>query len=265
MRESEFPFAMYRDWGPDPVKRPEIDLDDTMKLSDWQSKVYQKPIFDEITGHYGYYPSANGFTAYVGRAIERRPVKRVLGEPYKVFKDRRERQPQHIADSAELATALFWTSAVLRQTVLEEALRNINDGKEMKPEVAIYTADAIADYGFCLENPVEINHTGIDNGPNLKRQINRVAPGIGETLLDFGKYTREQPDDLRLHDGIVAIEVTLDEQERRTRHWAPRHTAVLEVFPETVISEDLLLLRVPLDEMLSIQHVEFSQTNSSQV
>jgi hypothetical protein len=265
MREPNFPFAMYRDWGPDPVELPEIDLDNTMNLANWQSKDYRRPIFDEITGHYKFFPSPNGFSSYVGRAIKRRPVKLVSGENYQDYKDRVARQPQHIADRSELATALFWTSAILRQTVLEEALRNVNDGKAMKPEIAIYAADAIADYGFCLENPMDIDYTGFDHGPNIKRQIQRVGPNVGKLLLDFGNYTRDRHEDLLLEEGIVAMEVTLDEQERRARHWAPRHSAILEAYPETEISEDVLLLHVPLDEMLSIQHVLFNKTSNPDV
>lgn len=104
---------------------------------------------------------------------------------------------KHIASNAELATALFWTTAVTRHDYLNQTLSRVSDYPERALEddtIARYAADAITDYGFCMENPVDIDIKGIDSGPALKYVIERVAPKVGKSLLEFGNYAVEEPD-----------------------------------------------------------------------
>src|SRR5690606_3552603 len=123
------------------------------------------------------------------------------------FLGKKKRMPLHIAESAELATALFWTAASLRSRALTKVLNAVNNGQAVPEDSGIYAADAIADYGHCLIHPVDINVTVENNGPALKAQIERVYPGAGETLQAFGLYTANSPEELASYDGILAMTV----------------------------------------------------------
>ncbi len=258
MRTRHFPFAKYRDWGPTPETKPDLDTDLVADLASFQSDVYKKPILDDITGYYQFYPSMNGATSYVTRAAQRRKVLIENIEPGDTLEEKRKRQILHIAESTEIATAVFWATATMRYDVVSHALGAIADIAEEEREerlpddIAAYAADAIADYGYCLMHPVQIDHIGNDHGEYLRAQIERVAPETGRALLEFGIYSDEHSDALQSYDGVTALQATVLEQERRIAHWAPRHHAVMDAFPDIEISREVLNLGVDFPELFSL-------------
>ncbi|MCA9323544.1 hypothetical protein KC992_00390 [Candidatus Saccharibacteria bacterium] len=259
MRTREFPFAKYRDWGQVPQARPDIDVDLVADLTSWQSNILKEPALDDITGYYRFFPSANGVMGYATRAANRRPIVLEDVEDGDTPEQKRERQIRHIGETAELASAVFWAAAVMRHDVTNRALGQIADLAErglsngtMPDDIAAYASDAIADYGYCLVYPVQIDHKGEDHGKGLKSQIERVAPGVGQALLDFGNYSGEHPEVLHSYDGIVALQAAMLEQERRIDHWAPRHVAVLEAMPEISPSQEVINLAVDFPELFSL-------------
>jgi hypothetical protein len=257
MRTRQFPFAKYREWGTTPESKPELDVGLIADLTSFQSDVYRKPILDDITGYYQFYPSMNGAMSYATRAASRRDVVRESIEAGDTLEEKRKRQILHIAESAEMATAVFWATATMRYDVVTHALSSIADiaekgsNEKLSDDVVAYASDAIADYGYCLVNPVQIDHTGNDHGKNLGAQIERVAPGVRISLLEFGKYADTHPEALQSYEGIVALQATAIEQERRINHWAPRHQAVVDAFPDIDISKEVLNLSVDLPELFS--------------
>lgn len=253
VREPDFPFAKIREYGPTPDFAPDIEISELLNLSDWQQRTFKKPMLDDITGSYQYFPSHNGLSTYVHGVAKNNPVVKLAEESNTEFLERKERQPLHVARTAEIATALFWTAAVIRTSVIEESLANISDGREIREDVARYSADAIADYGYCLVNPVQKDYLGHDSGKELKVVMDRLFPGVSNSILEFGKYADGNFDELRSYNGVALLESTLSEQNRRIAHWQPRHEAVCSVYPEIEISEEILLLKVPLEEMLDIQ------------
>ncbi len=256
MRESEFPFAKYRDWGETPAVQPELNVDALLSLADWQSTAYRRPITDDITGFYNFYPSMNGASSYAKRAsMKSFAGKTALSEGITAeeFLGKKERQSLHIAESAESAIAVFWVVAQLRKEVLASALSHISDGKKMPSDVAAYAADAIADLGHCMLYPVDIDHTGKDHGKELGKFIKSISGDTPEKLQAFGLYAGKNPEALETYEGVSSMEVVLSEQERRCDYWSPRHQAVLEAFPEVRPSNEVLYMQLPLDELLSIE------------
>ena len=252
MREANFPFAKFRDWGATPETLPEIDTELVAELTSWQDALYRRPILDDITGYYQFYPTMNGASAYVTRAARNRPIIIEDIEDGDTLEAKQKRQELHIAETAELATALFWTTAIDRHTKLNSVLARVNDQSDVPLDDDSsykFAADAIADYGFCLANPVDIHISGRDDGPHLRAQIERVAPGLGSTLLGFGNYAIDNPDALRSFDGIVAMQAAVMEQERRIEHWSPRHGSIIEAFPDTKVSGEVLYFETPLNQM----------------
>ncbi len=256
MRQPDFPFAKFRDWGETPQVAPEIDLEDLRELSIWQASIYKRPITDEITGDgYQFYPSRNGANSYVTRAHAKQFAgKTALGMAIseRDFEGRKARQLLHIARSAELATALFWTVASLREERLENALSSAQAGDIPDEDNTPFAADAIADYGFCLAYPFDKDVRGEDHGPGLRLQIDRIAPNIGEQILQFGLLSGDEPWHLRSEVGIALMQASLEEQRRRVAFWAPRHTALLEAFPDIEVSEEVLLQRIPAYEIIGL-------------
>ena len=260
MRRPDFPFAKYREWGQTPAELTQLDATGLLELADWQANIYRRPVLDDITGYYQFFPSQNGASSYVSRAAIKNPVIKDKIEIGDDLESKEIRHKNHIAESAELATALFWSTAVMRLDVVENTLgriAQISEGREAEvlPDgFMVYAADAIADYGYCLQHPVDIDVKGEDHGVELHHQIERIAKGIGQNLLDFGNFTSENPQDLISYDGVVALQATLAEQERRIKHWAPRHAAVVAAFPGIGLSTEVLNLGVDFPEIFHLHH-----------
>lgn len=256
MRQPDFPFAKFRDWGETPQNVPEIDLDDLRELSVWQSSIFKRPMTDEITGDgYGFHPSRNGANSYVTRAHAKQfagktALSMEISEDE--FKGRKARQPLHIAKSVELATALFWTVSSMREENLENALSSAFHGDTPDEDNHPFAADAIADYGFCLTYPFDKDVRGVDHGSGLRAQVDRIAPGIGNQMLQFGLLAGDEPWHLKSETGIALMQAVLEEQKRRVAFWAPRHAAILEAFPDTELSQEVLLHRIPLKEAIDL-------------
>ncbi|MDQ3123365.1 MAG: hypothetical protein M3Q14_01625 [bacterium] len=261
MRQVQFPFAKYRAWDETPPQAPEVDTTDLLELGNWQATSYRRPIFDEITAYPNFYPSLNGAAGYTQRPTQRllagKKAER-LGITQEELAGKIERQPWHVAEYVELATAIGWTAANLRHDVLKQAISVANDisewGRgELDEDTATYAADAIADYGYCLRYPADPDFRGEDHGSALAAQINRVAEDIGQTLEHFGLFADWKPEILQTADGITVMEITREEQERRIAHWRPRHEAITGAYPTLPLSEEILLERIPLSEMLILQ------------
>lgn len=260
----EGPLGSYRREVEIPHILPDIDTESVIDLQTWRGSTYNEPFLDKLTAHYKFFPSINGAKAYTKKESPRYPtkVKAVGREAVKALIEKRDaarRQPTHVAETAELATALFWSIAVVRSVILTEIQGNIIDGKPYKDDVAAYAADAILDLGLCIEEPYENNPFLRDKNrakleQGLHEKIEIIAPGIGTDIARFGKYADIHHDALESADGLQLLDFALDEQGYRINTWQPRHTAVTAAFPELPVSEEILHLHVPLSEMLAIQY-----------
>jgi hypothetical protein len=152
---------------------------------------------------------------------------------------RRERQPKHIAETAERATGIFLAVAKGRETVLAQAVKAIAGQEPLEHSVALHAADAIADFGYCLDRPKNIPLSVITR---------KSEADIGLQLLNFGAYAITHPDVLPSYEGVALLQATLDEQERRVAFWQPRYQAVTDQYgtqvPATEFSFDLSLEQV---------------------
>jgi len=252
MKGSSFPFAKYREWGANATTVTELNTDAIQQLSEWQDTLYKRPILDDITGSYQFYPSENGAKAYVNGTARNRPVNSDELEDGDTLEGKTARQLMHIASNSELATALFWTIALVRHDHLAQTINTVVDNPDQDVELTYGTklaADAIADYGYCLENPVDLEFSGKNRSKGLKKEIRRVAPGVGKSLLSLGDFATEEPDILRSYDGIVAMQTVLVEQERRYNHWSPRHEAIHRAFPSVPLSKEVLYQSIETHEI----------------
>ncbi len=259
MRESEFPFAKYRDWGETPKEVPDIDTNAILNLADWQSKVYKRPIRDDITGHYGFFPSHNGATGYVQRASERSFSGKTAeseGLSDDEFQDKKARQPIHIAENTESTIAVFWAVSQTRFSVLEEALNHVSKGRKIPTDQGVWAANAIADYGHCLQHPKDIDHMGVDHGKELGKVIKHIGGSAASDLEQFGLFAEVSPDVLNSYEGVSAMQVSLDEEQRRYDFWSVRHQAILDAYPDIRPSNEVLYMKIPLPELLSIKFVD---------
>jgi hypothetical protein len=253
-----------------PLFKPDVDIDGLMNFTTWRDRYYKKPILDDLTGYYQFVPTVAGVEAYARPKMPRIPqelLKSVTGredvrghiQKRREHEAARERQRLHIAASAELATAVFWAVAFLRETVLLEAIGKISENQQPEWDVAVYAADAIQDFGLCLEKPVEtepmfVNGRGgkrLTNG--LRTRLDGISPDLGTHVANFGAYAVEHPDALRSADGVALMQTTLEEQNYRKATWEPRHRAVVDAFPDLPQSEEILLFKRSLPELLSIQ------------
>ena len=261
MRQPEFPFAKYRKWGETPENKPDIDTDAILSLADWQAKTFKRPIRDDLTGYYSFHPSLNGATGYVNRAHARLFAGKTAiseGLSEEVFSGNKLRQPKHIAENAESAIAVFWAISQTRRDVLAQTLANVSDGKEVPHTQAMWAANAVADYGHCLQYPVDIDHAGKNHGSELAIVIKRIGGSAASDLENFGLFAEVEPGSLESYDGIVAMEASIAEQERRCDFWSPRHQAILDAFPGVRPSNEVLYMRLSLSELLSIDFIEIA-------
>jgi hypothetical protein len=112
--------------------------------------------------------------------------------------------------------------------------------------------------GLCLDEPYEpvwnysTKKKHADQG--LIEQVKRIAPGVGKRAAEFGAFAVDNPDVLRSYDGVVLLQSAYEEQEFRIEAWSSRHEALMEAFPQTEPSEQILLHRLSLDEMLKLQN-----------
>ncbi len=259
MREPNFPFAKYREWGPTPSSPPEIVAEDVFKLIQWQNELYKRPIFDDITGYYQFHPSVNGAAAYVRGAARNRPVVPENVESGDTLEAKNERHLTHLAKNPELATALFWAAASMREDVLGESLLSLAKTSEqtqalIDDSAAAYSADAIADYGYCLLHPVDYQYSRGDFGPGLQNKIESIAPGTAKAILDFGKVAYDQPDLLIGHDGVLLMEAAILEQKRRLAFWGARHSSLMDAFPDIPVSQELFNDVVDFPEVFDLHH-----------
>lgn len=259
MRKPEFPFAKYRKWGETPENKPGIDTDSILSLADWQSRTYKRPIRDDITGYYSFYPSLKGASGYVNRAHTRLFAGKTAiseGLSEQEFLGIKQRQPRHIAENAESAIAVFWAISQTRRDVLAQTLANVSDGRQVPHTQAMWAANAVADYGHCLQYPVDINHAGKDYGKDLAKVIKRIGGSAASDLENFGLFSEVEPEALESYGGVVVMEAALAEQDRRCDFWSPRHQAILEAFPGVRPSNEVLYMQLPLSELLSIDFLE---------
>lgn len=203
-----------------PAYNERIVLDEN-KLFDvgiFMDKAYKSPLRDEVTGAYNLKPTDEGVEQYVQSELEAEAE-----DPEKP-----DRQREHIAESAEFATGLFYGVARFRKLVLEAALQGIATPGIEKPRFPAYlepyVADAISDLGYCMRNNVD--NIPISKFKGQERHIER-----------FGVRATEQPFKLHTADGILLMNLALDEQERRMRYWKPRYDAVVRVFGTQIPAE----------------------------
>lgn len=265
MRYPDFPFAKYRAWDETPAEVPELDTTSLLELGEWQAGIYKKPVFDDITAYPNFYPSPNAAMNYTTRPTRRTLLRQSpveLGISYEDWQGRVERQPKHVAEQVELVTAISWTAARMRYAALTKAIRRTNDWAMVEgpqdqliidADEAVIAADAIADYGYTLRHPAELNHLGHDNGPALAAQVERVAGNIGMLLERFGLFAGDHPEVLQTADGLTTMEVVLEEQSRRADYWGKRHEAITSAYRDLPKSDEILYERLPLDEIITIQ------------
>lgn len=253
-----------------PETVPSIDTEAVLRFSEWRSSTYKKPILDRLNGYYLFPPTPWGISSYTrpngidypfGIAAIGREAARKLIESRNEADEKRNRQVLHKAQSAEMATAFFWTIAVLRQYAINEVLESAKLAGTSSPseEASLYAADALLNFGLCLENPFENNRRrGREEG--LKTRLDRFSPDLGSQIASFGVYASKNPEALTTFDGIVLLGVARDEQQYHIDTWAPRHTTVIEQFPEIPISREILYQTLSFEEMVSIQD-ELEQNN----
>lgn len=266
-----FPLGKYRREVEPVLKRPELDDEGFLKLLDWRDEsLHGRPFLDDLNGHYLFHPSPNGVKAYTENVPKPKMPKRdptMLVKDLDVFfsarrhaKEATKRQPKHVAEGAENALALFWSVAVGRSAHISNVLAKVTDqqsligNEEIETSVA-FAADAIIDLGMCLEEPVETVYVpGRGRKPRvsneLKAKFDTFSPDIGSRIIDYGSYLTNNPEGFASADGVILLQAAYDEQDRRIDTWAPRHKALEQQYPELEVSQEVLMMRVPLQEML---------------
>lgn len=250
-----------------PLELPKLDTDGLRSVQGWRIDVYKQPILDNLLGFYRFDPptksGANVYTNSHRKFIGSEGVPASIVQQYVQNPEQVEnaaiRQMIHKAESTELATALFWSVAVLRSEVLGAALDSVGKGTPMDEDIATYSADAIVDMGLCLESPYESNWK-LRTSPRqrkypqgLRTKLDTMAPGIGANVVDFGAYADKHPSALYSDDGYVALHAAYIEQDYRINTWGPRHTAITEAYPDLPLSKEILYMALSLSEMLDIQ------------
>ena len=243
-----------------------LDSEGLLAVNDWRNRSYKQPFCDELNGYYRVSPPERGAVeAYIGlRSKKMRGVEldADLFARYKVDPESlavETRQTVHKLESLELAAAVFWAISQLRKSVLLEASATIADGKQLGESVARYSADAFIDLGICLSEPFErnwhlsANRRAYKSPQGLKDRLDKIAPGVGESLLAFGGLCLERPGELASYDGVVATSVALDEQDARIKTWSVIHGVVTDSFPDLPVSSEILYLYAPMDELLSLE------------
>lgn len=266
------PLGKYRREVPVPNSPPKLDTTGVFNVLEWRNLVYRKPFLDDLNGHY-YFEAATeaGAKAYTGArkfpgAFTRELIRDYLAKPDTV--DPRLRQVIHRAESTEKAIAVFARIAIARGDVLhtaidyvgQQASAKIDDGnvQQLPREVATYAADAIVDFGLCLEQPYEKTRPGIRYKPSvhgglaLRARLDQIAPGVGTSLANFGSYAGAHPETLVSYDGLLAMNWAADEQEYRSIEWMPRYSAVAEAFPALADTKKILY-DMPLHEIFVVQ------------
>ncbi len=250
-----------------PLIAPEVNDGAVLQFRAWRSQFYRKPILDDLTGHYRFYPSKAGLQTYTRPDVIKMPEGIVAVGPEearKLIAQKQEKQSSqarqrlHIAGSTEFATALFWNVALLRKAMLIEAIARAADDEQPEWDVAGYAADAILDLGLCMEKPYEADpryrdKKGRPMPSGLRTRLDQIDPQLGTQLVDFGAFASEHRDILRSADGLILMEAALEEQDYRIRIWEERHSLIREVFPQVGVSEDILYQRLSLQEMLDIE------------
>lgn len=243
---------------------PDVNTEAVLRFMDWRANTYKKPILDKLNGYYLFSPTPWGVESYTKsngiaypagiRAVGKEAIAQLL-QDRDTAQQKKTRQMIHKAESAETATAFFWTIAVIRQAALAEMLKlaaNGGEGTELDPDVPVYAADALMQFGLCLESPFENNRRrGKEEG--LKTRLDSFGPQLGQDFVDFGAYATAHPEALYSFDGMVLMEAALDEQKYQIATWAPRHTAVIESYPQIEISREILYQTLPLAEMLAVE------------
>lgn len=247
-----------------PETQPDVDFEAVLAVSDWRKDFYKQPILDQLIGYYRFSPpTLNTAGSYIRSYSDRSDVREAI-ESVQAYNDDRSavpikvRQVIHRAESLELALAVFGSVARLRELALTEVLSNVNNQQESSKAALRYAADAITDFGLCMENPFESERDYMDSQrpgmtPGVTMAMRDFAPGVGTQVASFGAYALKHPEALYSHDGVVLLDVTIDEQEYRQQAWLPRHKILMSLMPDLQQSKEILELQKPLDEMLELQ------------
>jgi hypothetical protein len=267
------PLGKYRRDVPPPEHQPDLNVGGLVSVRKWRKVTYKQPFLDDLTGYYRFPATIAGVEAYTQKRHLRFPgkVRRAVG-PQDIrqlieVRNAAKMQVIHKAESAELATSVFLGVAVLRDMAVTKTLTQVINQEPLDTDAALFAADAVVDLGLCLEEPYE-NNWMLKPGPynpapqGLKVQLDRIAPDIGTQMANLGAYATEYPETLRTDEGVVALQTALEEQDYRISTWAPRHEAVTQAFPELTISEDVLMLRLPLSSILNLQNNLTRRPNS---
>ncbi len=251
---------------PETGERVILNTDGLLEVNAWRKQYYKQPFCDELNGYYRVSPPTRGAVkAYIGLSSKRMHGVELNDDLFAQYKTDPEslavdtRQTVHKLESLELATAVFWAISQLRKSVLLEASATIADRKTMDESVARYTADAIMDLGICLLEPFERNWHLAENRraykspQGIKDRLDKIAPDLGANVLAFGGMCLERPEELTSYDGVVAINVALDEQDTRIDTWSALHGVVTDTFPNLPVSNEILYLHAPMDELLSLE------------
>jgi len=266
-----FPLGKYRRDVEPVLERPELDDDGLRNLFDWRDRnLHRQPFLDDLNGHYLFFPTPNGAKAYTENVtkpkIPKRPATILVKDLELFYNSRRDakaaarRQPLHVAQTAEHALALFWSVADRRSAHLGNVLDKVSRleplyGNEEIETAVSFAADAIIDLGLCLEEPVEtvyVPGTGRKSrvSRELKAQFDKISPDIGTQVVNYGSYLLGNPEGFHSADGVNLLQAAYDEQDHRINAWAPRHAALEQQYPKLELSEEVLMMRVPLQEML---------------
>ncbi len=242
-----------------PKDMPIVNTDGLLAVQSWREVDYKKPILDDILAGYRFDPVTEAVAKrYVGgpraKAVGREAVKAMIANKDKVIAAG-QRQPIHIAENTESTLATFWMIAQGRKDVLEQALSAAIKDETLQDSVAYQAAEAIEDMGHCLYQPFEPiwdkNRKKIVPDERVIVAIDVFAPGVGEQTIAFGKYAADNHDALRTDTGIILMQSALEEQDYRIDAWRSRHETLVAAFPNIDLSMDVLLDRVPLDEMIN--------------
>lgn len=261
-RPNDGPLGKYRNPGETPTEFPEVDIEAAMNLNAWRHQKNVGPFLDELIGYYRFYPAvAETAKKYVGgprqRIVGREAVQQALDNRDEII-EAGARQVIHIAEGNEEALATFMVIARMREYALEEALKSVNSAEAISDDAAVWAADSILDLGMCIREPF----TGKDwkkefkRDPSIKQinwRIKKSAPNTGQELVEFGLYAGENPEALSSFEGVALMNMAADEQVQRVGAWRDCYESMVEAYPDIRRSEDILLERVPLKELLSIQ------------
>lgn len=187
----------------------------------------KQPLFDKFTNHHQVRPAKWSIDEYVMAGNKNRKVKLhavPAGERSLVKNDMR-RQTQDIADKLQQAIFDDRNTARLRRYSLRTTRYLISRGLPLDAEAAKLAADAIEDFGQCLQAK--------SNNWVLRTVRDE---DLGVQVVHIGHRAVEDPEILRQNPALLKL-VQL-EQKARDEFWSPRYEATQEHLGDRLTKQD---------------------------